>query len=211
MHRTVGAGAAVRVPAAVSGDPRADDAGARDLARTFLDRSRHLLGVEYPTKLHRCLDVLAPEALWLRPAEGTNSIGNLLLHLAGNVRQWIAGGVAGRPAERDRAAEFAATGGVDAAALRERLDAVVREADAILASLSAGALLERRTIQGRETTVLEAIYHVVEHFGMHTGQIILLTKILAPGTIRFYEDAGGLARPLWPRPGAQGAGRHGGS
>jgi hypothetical protein len=53
------------------------------------------------------------------------------------------------------------------------------------------------TIQGRETTVLGAIYHVVEHFSMHTGQIILLAKMYAPGTVKFYEDAGGLAIPLW--------------
>ena len=55
-----------------------------------------------------------------------------------------------------------------------------------------------RTIQGRDTTVLEAVYHVVEHFALHLGQVILVAKIHAPGAVRFYEDAGGLARPLWP-------------
>ena len=61
----------------------------------------------------------------------------------------------------------------------------------------AESLLERRTIQGRDITVLEAVYHVTEHFGMHTGQIILMTKLHAPGAIRFYDDAGGMATERW--------------
>jgi uncharacterized damage-inducible protein DinB len=67
----------------------------------------------------------------------------------------------------------------------------------VIAALSATTLLERRTIQGREVTVLDAVYHVVEHCSLHTGQIILLTKLHAPGRIQFYEDAGGLAVPVW--------------
>ncbi len=78
----------------------------------------------------------------------------------------------------------------------EYLDALA-DADAVLGGLTAERLLEARTIQGRDVTVLEAVYHVVEHFSMHTGQIILLTKLHAPGAVRFYEDAGGLARPIW--------------
>ena len=77
------------------------------------------------------------------------------------------------------------------AALRTTLD----EADAVIGALTPAALLERRTIQGRDVSVLDAVYHVVEHFSMHTGQIILLTKRYAPGRVQFYEDAGGLAVP----------------
>jgi hypothetical protein len=57
--------------------------------------------------------------------------------------------------------------------------------------------MQPRTIQGRSLSVLEAVYHVTEHFGMHTGQIILLTKMLAPGAIAFYDDAGGMATERW--------------
>ena len=71
------------------------------------------------------------------------------------------------------------------------------EADGVLASLSATQLLTRRTILGRDVTVLDAVYQVVQHFSLHTGQIILLTKLYAPGRITFYEDAGGLAIPRW--------------
>ena len=168
-----------------------------DATALFLDRSRHYLAVEYPTKIRRCLDVLPSRAVWLREDEQSNSIGNLLLHLAGNVRQWIVSSVGGAPDSRYRSGEFVARDGADVeelfAALRRTLD----DADAVIASLTPELLLERRTIQGRELSVLEAVYHVVEHFALHTGQIILLTKRHAPGRIHFYEDAGGLAIPRW--------------
>jgi uncharacterized damage-inducible protein DinB len=78
-----------------------------------------------------------------------------------------------------------------------RLRATLDEADAVLAALDARQLSESVTIQGRDVTVLDAVYHVVVHFSMHTGQIILLAKRYAPGRVRFYEDAGGLATPLF--------------
>ena len=168
-----------------------------DAAAVFVARSRYFLRDEYLVKLRRCLAALPPEALWARANDASNSVGNLLLHLAGNVRQWIVSGVGGAPDDRYRAAEFTAHDGPPAGALLSALDAALADADAVLARLTAAQLAESRTIQGREVTVLEAVYHVVEHFAMHTGQIILLTKLHAPGAVRFYEDAGGLARPLW--------------
>jgi uncharacterized damage-inducible protein DinB len=170
-----------------------------DIATPFLERSRHYLTFEYPTKIRRCLDVLPASAVWYRVDAQSNSVGNLLLHLAGNVRQWIVSSVGGAPDARHRAGEFEARDGAGAdelyAALRRTLD----EADQVIAGLTPAALLERRTIQGRDVAVLEAVYLVVEHFALHTGQIILLTKQLAPGRISFYEDAGGLAIPRWMR------------
>lgn len=166
-----------------------------DIATEFVAQSRRYLASEYPTKIQRCLDVLPGDAIWRRDDDASNSIGNLLLHLSGNIRQWIVSGVGGTPDARDRGAEFAARDAEDGAALMEHLLATVREADAVLASLDAGRLTERRTIQGRDVNVLDAVYHVVEHFSMHTGQIILLAKRFAPGRVQFYEDAGGLARP----------------
>jgi uncharacterized damage-inducible protein DinB len=77
----------------------------------------------------------------------------------------------------------------------QRLLATVRDADGVLASLDPKRLAESRTIQGRDVTVLDAVYHVVEHVSMHTGQIILLAKRYAPGRVQFYEEADGLARP----------------
>jgi uncharacterized damage-inducible protein DinB len=168
-----------------------------DVATPFLERSRHYLAFEYPTKIRRCLDVLPRDAVWRRDDDQSNSIGNLLLHLAGNVRQWIISGVGGAPDERYRSGEFAALDGAEADALFTALRGTLDEADAVIASLTPDRLLERRAIQGRHVFVFDAVYHVVEHFSLHTGQIILLTKRYAPGRIRFYEDAGGLATPRW--------------
>ena len=163
----------------------------------FLSRSRYWLTKEYPIKLRHCVNALPRAASWSRPNDTSNSIGNLLVHLAGNVTEWILGGVGGQTISRYRAGEFAQKDGRDASALLDDLEAVLRKADSILGGLSAKDLERSIVIQGRETTVVGAIYHVVEHFAMHTGQIVLLTKIYAPGKIHFYEDAGGLARPIW--------------
>ena len=163
----------------------------------FLSRSRYWLTKEYPIKLRHCVNALPRAASWSRPNDTSNSIGNLLVHLAGNVTEWILGGVGGQTISRYRAGEFAQKDGRDASALLDDLEAVLRKADSVLGALSAKDLERSIVIQGRETTVVGAIYHVVEHFAMHTGQIVLLTKIYAPGKIHFYEDAGGLARPIW--------------
>ena len=171
---------------------------AHALGAAFLERSRYYLGVEYPRKIRLALAALPPERLWWRPNASSNSAGNLLLHLAGNVRQWIVSGVGGAPDVRTRDAEFAAQEGPSLAVLLERLESSCAEACAVLASLDPEALLAPREIQGRTTTVCAAVYHVVEHFAGHTGQLILLAKGAAPdGAVRFYDDSGGLARPLF--------------
>ncbi|HEX5972032.1 MAG TPA: DUF1572 family protein [Gemmatimonadaceae bacterium] len=173
-----------------------------DPAIAFLSMSREYLGIEYPTKLRAAVQALPANALWWRANDQSNSVGNLLLHLDGNVRQWIVRGVGSAstsaPGERDRAGEFAAQSGPSASELLARLEGTLREADAVLAALTPDALPSGRVIQGEEVTVLEAIYHVVEHFSLHLGQIIWAAKMHAPGAIRFYDDAGGLARPRWP-------------
>lgn len=163
----------------------------------FIDKSRYYLAIEYITKIRHCVNALPEEALWLRPNEHSNSIGNLLLHLAGNIRQWIVGGVGQRDVARDRPAEFAAQDGGTRTQLLDNLERAVSEADTVLAWVNSQELGAERTIQGRRTTVLQAIYHVVEHFAMHTGQIVLLTKTYAPGKIAFYKNANGLAQPSW--------------
>jgi uncharacterized damage-inducible protein DinB len=167
------------------------------IASGFLAHSRWLLVTEYPTKLRACLEALPADALWRRPAPGANTIGNLLLHLNGNVRQWIISGVGGADDVRARDAEFAAIDGETAGELLAKLERTLNEADAVLARLTPDDLLSRRFVQSRDITVLEAVYHVTEHFGMHTGQVILLTKLIAPGTLRFYDDADGQAVPVW--------------
>jgi uncharacterized damage-inducible protein DinB len=167
------------------------------LAELFIARSRYWLTKEYPIKLRHCVTALPRDAIWARPNDDSNSIGNLLVHLTGNVTEWILGGVGGRSIERYRAGEFEQQSGADGKTLLDNLESVLRQADSVLASLNENDLERTIVVQERDTTILGAVYHVVEHFAMHTGQIIMMTKIHAPGAIRFYEDAGGLATPLW--------------
>ena len=151
---------------------------------------------EYLPKIRLAIEPLSEDAIWWRANEGSNSIGNLMLHLAGNVRQWIVSGVGGATDVRQRSTEFRARGGKEKAALLAHLTAAVGDVDAVLARLSPDELLRERTIQGRSVTVFEAVYHVVEHFSTHTGQIILIAKVHAGDKVKFYDDAD-LARPLW--------------
>jgi uncharacterized damage-inducible protein DinB len=163
----------------------------------FLARSRYYLSGEYLPKIRKCIDALPPDAIWRRENESSNSIGNLLLHLAGNVRQWIVEGIGGKAVHRDRPSEFSARDGLSGQALLENLDRALAEADSVLAGLMSADLVRPHVMQERDNTVLTAIYHVVEHFAMHTGQIVLLTKAYAPDSIHFYDDSSGTAQPLW--------------
>ena len=168
------------------------------IAASFLDRSRYYLCREYPAKIRAAVEAMPADRLWWRPNEQSNSIGNLLLHLTGNVRQWLISGVGGQPDVRKRNMEFATRGGAAAAGMLDGLDATLREVDEVLRGLLPSELLERRSIQGRDTTVMEAVYHVVEHFAGHTGQIIWIAKMAAPpGAVKFYEDGDGTATPLF--------------
>lgn len=169
-----------------------------DLARAFIARSRFYLNDEYRTKIRRAVKAIPADAIWRRANDKSNSVGNLLVHLAGNVRQWLVSGVGGAPDTRDRAAEFGARSGPGADELLARLEGVLAEADSIIARLTPEDLAQRRTIQGREVSVMAAVYSAVQHFSTHLGQIIMIAKEHSPGAIRFYEDtADGKARPIW--------------
>ncbi|HEY0385494.1 MAG TPA: DinB family protein, partial [Pyrinomonadaceae bacterium] len=150
-----------------------------------------------------CLEKLSDEEIWWRPNDGSNSIGNLLLHLSGNVGQWITSGVGERPDTRARQAEFDERRILSRAVVLKRLQETLAEADEVLASIVPSGLLEPRHIQGTDVTVLEAVFHVVEHFSMHTGQIILLTKLLKDEDLRFYDFSSGVPVESWQEPPGQ--------
>jgi uncharacterized damage-inducible protein DinB len=168
-----------------------------ETARTFVAKSRSLLSDEYLPKIERCLEELSEEAVWWRANPESNSIGNLLLHLAGNVRQWIVSGIGGAPDDRIRQQEFDAQAGITRAELLARLRQALLEVDEVLAAFDPSRVLEERHIQGYDVVVLEALFHVVEHFAMHTGQIILLTKMLKGADLKFYEFSSGNPKPDW--------------
>jgi len=150
-------------------------------------------------RIDTCVQKLTGEQVWAKNSAKQNSVGNLLLHLNGNVRQWIMHAIAGQPNLRDRDAEFSAHDGPRAPELLARLQATVEEAIAVLHALPSERLLERVHVQGYDRTVLAAIYHVVEHFAGHTFQIIYATKLLTGEDLGFYahlSGASGLKDPL---------------
>jgi uncharacterized damage-inducible protein DinB len=138
-------------------------------------------------RIQDCVGRLTYDQIWMRNTENANSVGNLVLHLCGNVRQWIGYGVGGQPDVRDRDSEFAARGGLQPAELSERLQTTISDAAGIIRNLPPERLAERRTIQKYDVTEMEAILHVVEHFSQHTGQIIFATKLLTGQDLGFYK------------------------
>lgn len=157
-----------------------------DAARIFIDCSVRKLE-QLTGRIESCLGQLREEQVWARGGESENAVGNLALHLCGNLRQWIVAGIGGVPDTRWRDGEFAARGGASIPDLNARLRSTVEEAAAVLRKLPSERLTERVTIQNYDVPVLEAIYHVIEHFSMHTGQILFATKMLTGKDLGFYK------------------------
>jgi len=142
------------------------------------------------TRLHQsqksiaaCLDKLTVDQQGHRGGDHENSITNLLLHLEGNMRQWILHGIADQPDIRQRDEEFTLTPSTNPTEARARFNVALDESARVIAALPPDRLLvvidPQPTGTWRHTTILEAIFKVVGHVEMHTGQIILLTKQLA--------------------------------
>jgi hypothetical protein len=136
-------------------------------------------------RIEHCLGQLTDEQVWQRTRPGLNSIGNLLLHLCGNVRQWIVAGIGGAPDNRNRPAEFAERGTIPKEELMHRLDAVVAEARRILMGVNSRQLADLRRIQGFDVTGAAAIFDSVPHFRGHTQEIVHMTRMLLGDAYRF--------------------------
>lgn len=171
----------------------------RTIGPAFLKESRSLLTGDYLPKIERCVTLLNNDQIWWRANFASNSIGNLLLHLTGNVRQWIVVGLGNAVDARDRDAEFAQRDVIPRDELLARLRETLREADQTLANFNDEQLLKQFSIQGLEVTALGAIIHVVEHFAMHTGQIILLAKMFTEADLGFYDFESGAPVLTWPK------------
>lgn len=157
-----------------------------DVATLFLVHSRNKLR-QMCEHIEACLVRLSDDQIWSRGAAHENSIGNLVLHLCGNARQWICAGVGGEPDIRDREGEFSARGGLSGADLTSHLKQTIDRAVATLDKVTAARLLDEINPQTGPVSVLEAIYQVVGHFQQHTGQIIFATKILTGEDLGLYR------------------------
>jgi hypothetical protein len=127
-------------------------------------------------RIKHCLVQLNDQQVWQRPSESMNSIGNLILHLCGNMRQWVVSGIGGAPDTRNRPAEFAERGPIGKAELMRKLEAIVEEAKRILLNLDAQLLIKSRRIQGFDVTGAAAIFSTIPHFRGHTQEIIHITR-----------------------------------
>jgi len=164
-------------------------------SQEFIEASRIFLSGDFLPKLMHCLEEMPDQDLWWRPNEQSNSVGNLILHLCGNMQQWIMNSMDGGKFERNRDAEFSSRGPLPKGELIAGIRTVVNEVDRVLASLSTAGLLERFPVQVYSTSRLQAIYHVVEHFSYHLGQILYIYKMRTGKDPGFYRD---LSNPLNP-------------
>ncbi|MDE3156561.1 MAG: DUF1572 family protein [Acidobacteriota bacterium] len=154
----------------------------------FLAFSRWKLVEQYWPRLRSCVESLSDEQVWWRPNDASNSIGNLVLHLNGNVRQWLIASFNRLDDSRDRPSEFAQRATIPASALLATLGTTIAEADSVLTRLTEADLLATFQIQGYAVSGLHAVYQVVEHFGMHYGQIVYITKLVRDVDLQFYRE-----------------------
>jgi hypothetical protein len=149
---------------------------ADSLGQAYLATSRRRLA-EGVKKIKHCLAQLSDEQVWWRPHDSMNSIANIVLHLCGNLRQWIISGVGDEPDVRDRPKEFSDRSSMPKPELIRRLDEIVSQADAVLATLPDPQLLQRRRIQGFDETALSAIFDSLSHFRGHMQEIVYITRL----------------------------------
>ncbi|MCA9040449.1 MAG: DUF1572 family protein [Planctomycetaceae bacterium] len=141
-------------------------------------------------QINRCLKILSQEQIWTRPNEASNAIGNLVLHLTGNVNQWILSALNAEPDHRNRPAEFAQREPLPTEEISARLKNTVEAACRAIERLEPERLIQSINIQGYDTTILGAVYHVVEHFSLHTGQIVYATKLHINQDLSLYDEQG---------------------
>lgn len=158
-----------------------------DFTKEFIRQSNFRLEEALP-RIIQCLNELSEEQIWQRPNDNSNSVGNLVLHLCGNVRQYIISNLGNQADTRTRDAEFAAKEGHSRAELSEKITATIHESVQVIAQLSTEDLLKERSVQGFQQTGINSIIHVVEHFSYHTGQIAFWTKLLKDIDLAFYGD-----------------------
>ncbi len=141
---------------------------------------------ENTQKIEKCLKELSDEEIWKRPNKFSNSVGNLILHLCGNITQYIISSLGEKVDKRTRDLEFTVEGGQNKSALLEKLILTLQQAINILKNQGNKELLKIRSVQGFNLSGTGIILHVVEHYSYHTGQIIFWTKLLKDKDLGFY-------------------------
>lgn len=156
-----------------------------EIEKEFIDQSILRLNENTP-RIEKCLHQLSEKEVWLKPNANSNSMGNLMLHLCGNITQYIISSLGDTKDLRIRDEEFLAEGGLSKTDLMEKLKNVVEKATNVLLTLKKEKLLKKYSAQGFELTGIGIVIHVVEHFSYHTGQIAFFTKMLKDRDLDFY-------------------------
>ncbi len=158
-----------------------------EIAEAFVSHARYRMMEDYLPKVRQCVELLSEDNLWWRPNENSNSVGNILLHLCGNIRQWIIHGIGGVEDRRERAKEFTERGPIPKVELLSKLEETLHEADKVLAHFDSKKILNAKTVQGFDETCLTVIFHVVEHYAQHLGQISYITKMLEDRNLHYFD------------------------
>ena len=143
---------------------------------------------ENTPRIEKCLAQISEEEVQQKPNSSTNSIANLILHLCGNITQYINSSLANQPDNRHRDLEFSSSNNLSKKELLTKMEDTVASAISVLENISESELLRKRSVQGFELSGIGIIIHVVEHFSYHTGQIATQTKLLANSDLGFYSD-----------------------
>jgi uncharacterized damage-inducible protein DinB len=151
--------------------------GGKPASEQFVALARHSIEIHHLPRIVRCVEMLPDSDIWWRSNAASNSVGNLVLHLCGNVRQWIVSGVGSQPDIRHREQEFAERGPLAKRMLLSRLRTTVKAASRVISSLGDDALSKSYNVQGFKITGFQAVMHVSEHFAFHTGQIVYVAKM----------------------------------
>lgn len=137
--------------------------------------------------IQKSLERLQEDDVWKRPNDSSNSIGNLLLHLCGNITQYLISSLGGQPDVRRREQEFSALGGPSKAELLDQFQHVIDQAKEVLSRTNPKEFLRIREVQGYTMSGIGIVIHAVEHLSYHTGQIAYWTKILKNIDLGFYD------------------------
>lgn len=141
-----------------------------------------------PPRIENCLNRLSEEQVWEKPNAMANSIGNLILHLCGNIRQYILSSLGETEDVRQRDIEFNTQGGFSKKELLTKINLVTAKAVEVIQQSSEANLLKQRKVQGFDLSGVAIVVHVTEHYSYHVGQIALLTKLMVGEDLGFYAD-----------------------
>lgn len=157
------------------------------ITTAFINEIKRRLFTESVFRLKKCVNELSEEQIWYRPNNASNSVGNLVLHLEGNIRQWVVAGLGKNKDVRERQKEFDEKGPVPIEKMLADMDKLMEEVNQIFNKVSTTDLLEVRNVQGYQESGLSILVHITEHFSYHVGQITYITKMLKDKDMGYYD------------------------